>query len=431
MTGLSVRSERSLVRARSGSNRHLVVRVDAPKLDGAAVRKPMNLAFVLDRSGSMGGGKLDFAKGATLEGISRLQARDRFAVVVYDDQVTVPVESTLATDSARSRARSELASIDARGSTDLASGWLSGCHQIAGRLDEGHVARALLFTDGQANHGETNPDVLAHHAAELRARGIVTSTFGIGLDFDEQLLRRIADAGGGNARFIESNADFGRLLREELSDTLDVVHRSLVLHIHTPRGPIGEHIGVEVVGPWAVTRHEGGFDVALGDIVSEEQLEFVLRILLPAAAVGATAELTFSLSDRDGQVATPAASAQWTWQTHEANDQQPRDIGVDRMVASRHAERAREQAVLANRRHDYGSAKRLLLRIADRIAGYANRDPELCDLVTSLRQDAERYGQIMDVQSQKQAYFGSSAKLRGRTATGSATRTSAPLSDED
>lgn len=422
MTGLSVRSERSLVRARSGSNRHLVLRVDAPKLDGAAPRKPMNLAFVLDRSGSMGAGKLDFAKGATLEGIGRLHASDRFAVVVYDDRVHIPVESTLATEQARKLARSELALIEARGSTDLAAGWLTGCRQIAGRLDEGHVARALLFTDGQANHGETDPNVLAHHAAELRTRGIVTSTFGIGLDFDEHLLRGIADAGGGNARFIESNADFARLLREELSDTLDVVHRGLILHIHTPAGLLGEQIGVEVVGPWAVTRREGGFDVALGDVVSEEQLEFVVRVGLPPGSVGTTAELRFSLSDRDGPVAEPVASTQWTWQTHEANDRQPRDISVDRLVASRHADRAREQAILANRRHDYGSAKRLLLRIADRIAGYAGADAELLALVATLRQDAERYGNPMDERLRKLDFFGSSAKLRGRTSTGSATR---------
>lgn len=429
MTGLSIQSERSLVRARSGSNRHVVLRVDAPKLDGAAPRKPMNLAFILDRSGSMGAGKLDFAKGATLEGLGRLHARDRFAVVVYDDHVDIPIESTLASESARQRARAELTSIEARGSTDLAAGWLTGCRQIAGRLDEGHVARALLFTDGQANHGETDPNVLAHHAAELRSRGIVTSTFGIGLDFDEQLLRRIADAGGGNARFIESNADFARLLREELSDTLDVVHRGLVLHIHTPPGPLGEQIGVEVVGPWAVTRQASGFDIALGDLVSEEQLEFVVRIGLPPGTVGTTVELAFSLSDRDGPVAAPAVSAQWTWQTHEANDRQPRDVVVDRMVANRHADRAREQAVLANRRHDYGAAKRLLLRIADRIAAYAGGDAELRDLVAALRQDAERYGTVMDVQSQKLAFFGSSAKLRGRTSTGSATRAPRELPD--
>lgn len=195
MTGLTVRSERALVRAKSGSHRHLVVKINAPKLAGSAERRPMNLAFILDRSGSMSSGKLEFAKGAALAGIGRLQPRDRFAVVVYDQEITVTTPSTLATEGARAEAAADLRGVEARGSTDLCGGWLTGCRQIAERLDEAHVARALLFTDGQANHGETDPNALAAHASALRARGIVTSTFGIGLDFDEQLLRGIADAG--------------------------------------------------------------------------------------------------------------------------------------------------------------------------------------------------------------------------------------------
>ncbi|GDX81689.1 hypothetical protein LBMAG42_35000 [Deltaproteobacteria bacterium] len=422
MTGLVVRSERSLVRAKSGSHRHLVVKVNAPKLAGTAARRPMNLAFVLDRSGSMAHGKLDFAKGAALEGIGRLQQSDRFAVVVYDQEIDVTTPSTLATETSKREATRALNEVHARGSTDLCSGWLTGCRQIAARLDETHVARALLFTDGQANHGETGHEALAQHAAELRARGIVTSTFGIGLDFDERLLRTIADAGGGNARFIESNADFARLLREELSDTMDVVHRGLILHIQTPHGPLGEAIGVEVVGPWPVTKREGGFDVALGDLVSEEQLEFVLRIMLPPGAVGTTAELQFSLSERDGAVESPAASAGWTWETHDANDRQPRDVAVDRLVAARHADRAREAAVLANRGRDYGAAKRLLIRVADRIGGYAGHDSILREIEATLRADAVKYSTIMDGRSQKEAYYQSTSSLRGRTASGSATR---------
>ena len=422
MTGLSVRSERALVRAKSGGHRHLVVSIDAPKLANAAARRAMNLAFILDRSGSMSSGKLDHAKGAALEGIGRLRPDDRFAVVVYDREITVTTPSTLATEAARRQAGVALSDVQPRGSTDLCSGWLTGCRQIAERLGDQQVARALLFTDGQANHGETDPNALAVHASALRERGIVTSTFGIGLDFDEHLLRRIADAGGGNARFIESNSDFARLLREELSDTLDVVHRGLVLHIHTPAGPLGEAIGVEVVGPWLVSKREGGFDVALGDLVSEEHLDFVVRIMLPPGAVGATAKLGFSLSDRDGAVDSPSTSAQWAWDTTDANEKQPRDVAVDRLVAARHADRARELAVIANRHRNYGMATRLLIRVADRIAGYAGQDAVLRELEAALRRDAEKYGTVMDGRAQKEAYYTSTASLRGRTATGSATR---------
>ena len=62
------------------------------------------------------------------------------------------------------------------------------------------------MTDGLANNGMTDPDELARHAAELRARGVSATTFGIGADFDEVLLQSLADAGGGHFYFIADAA---------------------------------------------------------------------------------------------------------------------------------------------------------------------------------------------------------------------------------
>ena len=65
-------------------------------------------------------------------------------------------------------------------------GWLRGCEQVASHLAERGVNRCLLLTDGLANVGITDHEQLAIHAAELRARGVSTSTFGVGNDFDER-----------------------------------------------------------------------------------------------------------------------------------------------------------------------------------------------------------------------------------------------------
>ncbi|MEJ7695557.1 MAG: hypothetical protein WKF78_02630 [Candidatus Limnocylindrales bacterium] len=78
--------------------------------------------------------------------------------------------------------------MDARGSTNLSAGWLRGCEQVAERLTQEGVDRVLLLTDGLANVGITDAAELANHAGELRARGVTTTTFGVGNDFDEALL---------------------------------------------------------------------------------------------------------------------------------------------------------------------------------------------------------------------------------------------------
>ena len=60
----------------------------APVSDRDKKRPPVDVAFVLDRSGSMGGEKIVLARDAILQGIAMLQPADRFAVVAYDNSST-------------------------------------------------------------------------------------------------------------------------------------------------------------------------------------------------------------------------------------------------------------------------------------------------------------------------------------------------------
>ncbi|MSQ02941.1 MAG: VWA domain-containing protein [Myxococcales bacterium] len=417
-SSLEARTERTLVHARTGGSRHVHVVYTAPTRDADRPRLPMNLSFVIDRSGSMGNGKLEFAKAATLEGVRLLGATDRYSVVSYDDTMHVPIPSRTAGAGHADDARHLLLPLRPGGSTDLCGGWLTGCGQIAEFLTDGQTARCLLFTDGQVNCGETEPDLLARHATELRARGITTSTFGIGSNFDEVLLRRIADEGGGQARFIESSADFSRLLREELNDALDVVHRHAELRIERPVG-----VTVEAVGPWPSRRDGSTLILSLGDLVSSERFECVLRVHCPPGPVGSTTTITLAVADRDGTVTAAPVSCTWRWVSGAESKAQPRELTVDRITAQRHAARAREVAVLANRNRDYGEARRLLDRVATRIARYAGTDPVLVEIVAALQRDAVEYGLTMTAMQQKQLHFESTSSLRGKTSSGSAQRT--------
>jgi Ca-activated chloride channel family protein len=422
---LVVRPDRRLIRAHGRSKRFLLVDVVAPTVapDPARRRPPVNLGFVLDRSGSMGGhNKLGLAKQAVLEAIHRLDVPDRFAVVTYDDQVDVVMPGTGATPASRLAAAERLRSIGARNSTDLHGGWLSGCEQVAGGLAAEGVNRVLLLTDGLANRGVTDHEELARLAYDLRRRGITTSTFGVGTDFDESLLQAMADSGGGHFYFIGDVAQMRDHITSEVGETLEVVAREVVLDLTLP-----ESVRVDPLSPFRVEQSPGRARVYLGDMLSGQVLSVVLRVTFDFGEVGREVGVVVRVVDRDRafETAMPApepVTLVWQYADHVANDVQPRDRDVDRVVARLFAERARQEAVNLNRQGRYGEAADRLARVRVRIEEYAGNDPVLRETAGNLLAEAPAYAAPMQEMDRKQRHFMASNSSRMRTAEGRSIR---------
>jgi Ca-activated chloride channel family protein len=423
---LTVRPDRTLIRAHARSERFLLVDVVAPTVapDPSRRRPPVNLAFVLDRSGSMGGqNKLGLAKQAVVEAIHRLEAEDRFSVVTYDDQLEVVIPSAVASTAERARAADRLRTVDARGSTNLHGGWLTGCEQVAGGLAPDGVNRVLLLTDGLANVGITDHPELQRLAGELRDRGITTSTFGVGTDFDESLLQGMADAGGGHFYFIGDVAQMRDHITSEVGETLEVVAREVVLDVVLPDG-----VRIDALSPFRVEQSRGGARVFLGDMVSGQVLSIVLRVTFDFGEVGREVGVAIRVADRDGafaarQPVTPVTVA-WRYADHAANDTQPRDRSVDRVVARLFAERARQEAVALNRGGRYDEAAKVIDGVRRRVAAYAGSDPELQGVVALLAEEKPAYAAAMPEMARKQAHYAASMNLRSRSADGKSQRRS-------
>jgi Ca-activated chloride channel family protein len=419
----TVRADRRFIRTGYRSNRFLLIEVEAP----TAVRRdtgrpPVNLAFVLDRSGSMSGAKIATARDAISDAIGRLAPEDRFAVVVYDDQIDVVAESAQASGDARRRALEALSRIDARGSTNLGDGWLRGCEQVAAHLAERGVNRTLLLTDGLANVGITDASELQHHATELRRRGVATSTFGVGADFDERLLQAMADAGGGHFYFIESAAQIRDHMTSEVGESLDVVARDVRLRIAVPEGAT-----VESLSPYPAEsrRGTGGAEethLALGDLVSEQRLSIVVRLNFPHGTVGRSNAVRVGLADRDGAFAGVETSVEFEYADDRKNDLQSRDRDVDRAVARTFAARVRLEALELNRNGRFGDAAARLDAVAKRIRGYAGSDPDLLRIVAELESDRPTMAAPMAPMAAKQAFFASAMVERSRSPQGRAQR---------
>ncbi|TMD30141.1 MAG: VWA domain-containing protein [Chloroflexi bacterium] len=412
------RPDRRLVRAAHRSERFVLVEVVAPAAPRTE-RQPVNLAFVLDRSGSMSGAKIDLGRKAVEDALARLHPEDRFAIVVYDEQIDLVVESAPASAEARRNAVERLRAIDARGSTDLAGGWLRGCEQVALHLAGHGVNRALLLTDGLANVGITDSGELERHAAQLRERGVTTSTFGVGDDFDERLLQAMADAGGGHFYYIADAAQIADHITSEVGEVLQVVARSAFVEVTAADG-----LDVEPLTPYRVERRGNRTHVTLGDLVSEQELAVVLRLRFPYGEMGREIGALLAVADADGALSSPPVTLSWTYADDAANDAQPRDRAVDRAVANVFAARARQVAVSLNRAGQYAAARAAIQAVAQRVTTYAGDDPELHGLVAQLDRDEDQWAAPAPEAMRKAAFAASSYLARGRSPAGHAQRRS-------
>jgi Ca-activated chloride channel homolog len=202
---------------------------DAPEADHVKRRNAMNLAFVIDRSGSMNGEPLDEAKRCVTAMAQGLRPDDGVALVTYDDEVDLlqPCESL-----GDGRAfRRKLGDIYSRGMTNLHGGWLKGASALADTLEEGHLSRVILLSDGQANHGLTDQTEIAAHCAKLAAADVTTSTYGLGRSFNEDLMIAMGRSGNGNHYYGELAEDLMGSFREEFALLENLCARNITLEL--------------------------------------------------------------------------------------------------------------------------------------------------------------------------------------------------------
>lgn len=262
----------------SGTKRvHVLVRLRAERRDGDAVQEALNLALVVDRSGSMSGTKIADARAAAVQMLERMRDGDRVAVVSYSDEVRVDAESTVLNEESRARVRNAIHRISDEGSTNLGGGLVEGLAQVRNHRGSGEgVNRVLLISDGLANRGIQDPKELNRLAREALQEGIVTTTIGLGQDYNEDLMTGLADHGGGNYYFVENSEKIANTLNDEVRQMAATVAKSVSLHVSLPGG-----MKLEKVHGW-VPKEEGGLVIVpLGEFFSGQLRSVLWQFSLP------------------------------------------------------------------------------------------------------------------------------------------------------
>ena len=220
--------------------------------------KSLNLAIVIDRSGSMDGRPLDEAKKAAIMMVQRMSAEDRVAVVTYDSEARVIVPSTLCVD--RQSIIERIRQVTSGGTTALHDGWLLGAEEVARQKTSTSLNRVLLLSDGNANVGLQDVDAIKSQCAQLADNEVTTSTYGLGHQFNEHLMIGMADAGLGQGYYGETADDLADPFNEEFELLLNTLATRIVMKAETPA-----HVSMELVNDFR--ERDGGWampDLAVG-----------------------------------------------------------------------------------------------------------------------------------------------------------------------
>jgi Ca-activated chloride channel family protein len=321
-------------------------------------RPPINVALVIDRSGSMSGDRLAAAKKGAETALERLGSDDIVSLVSYNHEVDVLREADRV-GAHRDALQKAVDSLTASGTTALHAGVKEGGEQVKAHLSDLKVNRVVLLSDGLANVGPSTPGALAELGRELASKGISVSTIGLGLEYNEDLMQRLAASSDGNHAFVERPSDLAEIFDREFGDALSVAARDIIIQIEcksgfTPKRVLGRD--AEISGSRVTLK--------LNQLPADNERYVVVALDVPgglatdAGDVAVVAIDYVDLDDGKRASATAAVSARFTEDAKEA------EASVNKSVMSQVTEQiateTSEKAVELRDKGDIAGARKML-----------------------------------------------------------------------
>ncbi|MEO6752368.1 MAG: VWA domain-containing protein, partial [Chthoniobacteraceae bacterium] len=251
---------------------HLALVFNAEKQPSAR-QTPFAFGLVLDNSGSMAGQPLDHAKSAATMVLKHLRDDDWFSLVVFSNSARTVIPLQIAADKARLQA--VIADIHDEGSTNLTAGWMLGRDEVA-KAPADLPRKILLLTDGQLNEGVVEPaQVRQIVGSGLEKERIRTSCLGFGDEYNEDLLNELSKAASGALHDAASPEKFPAIFRQELESLLALSAQNLRVRVRK----LHYCSGVAILSDYPIVAlPEGGIEIMIGDLVSDEQRVLVLAL---------------------------------------------------------------------------------------------------------------------------------------------------------
>ncbi len=321
-----------------------------------ARRPPINVGLVIDTSGSMEGDAIRDTRAASLALVDSLSEGDRLAVVSFGSDTEVLVPSTVLDKASIARIKKQLASLAARGTTDLAGGLRAGLNEVTQGFQASGINRVVLLGDGVPN--DERP--IAALALEAAHKTIPVTVMGLGLDYNETLMNTIAQSSGGHYHFIKDSSKVASVFKDEVLRLKQVVARNAVLRlVPGPGVTIKDVIGLPS-GASGNSHH-----VTLGDLSEGEQRDVLVRLDVSGRRAGALVELIDAELSFEDAASGPARLAEKSFlgvrASSDANEiASGRDLEVERSAARALVSARIVQAIALARSGQLAQAQSLL-----------------------------------------------------------------------
>jgi Ca-activated chloride channel family protein len=345
-------------------------------LDAADAKKgarlPMNIALVIDRSGSMRGDKIVHTREAARHLISQLTDKDTVAIVSYSDDVRVDLPASQATAKTRKEALDAISRIRPGGSTNLSGGLFRGQDEVNRNLRTGQVNRVILMSDGLANRGITDTRALSQQAQKHAQQGVSVTTMGVGTDYNEDLMTAVADHASGNYYFIEKSSAIASVFTRELSRMFSTVAQAAIVEVLIEDG-----VELKQVFGYTSTREGDIVKVPLAEMYAGQKRSILLEFVVPTVREGTVrvGEVTLRYEDaqREGKKVTEHVNMNVRVTREAAKVEKGRDRTVEERVAEVEVAAAMNQAAALLQAGRTKDAQQVLQRESTRLDSEANR----------------------------------------------------------
>jgi Ca-activated chloride channel homolog len=245
--------------------------------DALAKAPPVDLAVVIDRSGSMKGARISNAIAGAIGAVDRMRDGDRIVVVSFDTEAQVVVPVTAVSSSTRPAIEGAIRSIRLGGDTCISCGLMEARRQLdAASSGPTRITRTLLLSDGATNHGVVDLPGLRSMATRMRDRGAI-STIGVDVDFDEKVMSALAIESNGNHYFVGDAAALPSVFNTEFDTLVATMARDADVVIDPAPG-----VEVEEIFDRPARREGNRVVIPLGSFSARDEKSALVKLKVPA-----------------------------------------------------------------------------------------------------------------------------------------------------